>query len=175
MATDIYNDVLKGVKEYAIETDNTRFLAAAIEPDQVWKYLDYFADFSVKTTNSKGKEVKEYPFHRYFKTWGKTNPKDGTEPKDKVIRSYVANAKSAIRRHEMLAKVLEKEEFDYYRQFHLAESESMDAYALQVLLDIVKTYPKALDDIDAKIAAWEDQKEKEKAEKAKENKDKKQG
>ena len=163
MATDIYSDILKDVKEYAIETDNTRFLAAAIDPDQVWDYLDYFADFSVKTTNSKGKEVREYPFHRYFKTWGKTKPKDGAEPKDKVIRSYVANVKSAIKRHEMLAKVLEKEEFDYYKQFHLTESESMNAYALQVLLDIVKTYPKALDDIDAKIAAWEVEKEKEKA------------
>ena len=174
MATDFYADVLKDVKEYAIETDNTRFLAAAIDPDQVWGYLDYFADFSVKTTNSKGKEVKEYPFHRYFKTWGKTKPKKDAEPKDKVIRSYVANVKSAIRRHEMLAKVLEKEEQEYYKQFHLAESESMNAYALQVLLDIVKTYPKALDDIDAKIAAWEAEKEKEKAEKEKE-KAKKQG
>ena len=170
MATDFYADVLKAVKEYAIETDNTRFLAAAIEPDQVWDYLDYFADFSVKTTNSKGKEVREYPFHRYFKTWGKTKPKDGAEPKDKVIRSYVANVKSAIRRHEMLAKVLEKEEQEYYRQFHQAESESMNAYALQVLLDIVKTYPNALDDIDAKIVAWEAQKEKEKAEKKAEKK-----
>ena len=166
MATDIYNDILKDVKEYAIETDNTRFLAAAIDPDQVWDYLDYFADFSVKTTNSKGKEVREYPFHRYFKTWGKTKPKDGAEPKDKVIRSYVANVKSAIKRHEMLAKVLEKEEFDYYKQFHLTESESMNAYALQVLLDIVKTYPKALDDIDAKIAAWKEAVEAEKAAKA---------
>ena len=162
MANDAYTSILAAAKEYAVETDNTRFLLAVIEPTKVWDYLDYFANYA--ETGEDGKPV--HPFYDYFRTWGMTKPKDGEEPKIRVNRSYVSNVKSAIKRYDLLVKVITKEDVSDYQKYHAAELEALNAYALQVLLDIVKSAPKALDNIDAKIKEWKEAVAAEKAKKA---------
>ena len=162
MASNAYESILASTKEYAVETDNTRLLLAVIEPTKVWDYLEYFVEYAEK--GEDGKPV--HPFYGYFKTWGKTKPKKGEEPKIKVNRSYVSNVKSAIKRYDLLVKVLTKEDTDDYKKYHAAELQALNAYAFQVLLDIVKSEPKALDNIEKRIKEWQDAVEAEKAAKA---------
>ena len=166
MANKAYESILAAAKEYAVETNNTRLLLAIIEPEKIWDYLNYFANYAIEGPDGKA----AHPFYDYFKTWGMTKPtKKNPAPKQKVNRSYVSNVKSAIKRFELLSKVAKKEDVEEYKIYHETELEAMNAYALQVLLDIVKTNSDALNDIDAKIAAWEEDLAAKKAAKQAEN------
>lgn len=155
----LYQETFEDARQLALETNNIRLMSLLLEPEDAWAMLSYFTKY---TEEVDGKQT--HPYYKDFQRFGKSK-KD--PEKDTVRASYVANVKTAIRRYEALKKALPTEPaHSVYSEYQKAEMDILNAYAIRVIMDLVKSDNTILDGIGAKMAAWDAAQAAEKAKQA---------
>lgn len=158
----LYEETFEEAKVLAIETSNIKLMSLLLDPEDAWTMLDYFIDYT-EAQQKDDKTIRVHPYHKDFKRWGQSK----RDPEKTIARaSYVDNVKTAIRRYDSVKKALATEpDHSIYREYQTAELDILNAYAIRVIIDLVKSNPQILDGISEKMTVWNQEKADKKASK----------
>lgn len=145
------------LEEKADEEKSYFLLSLANKPEKIWAYLNFFANYYIEEdTDEEEKKKKIFPYHYLLKSYTLTKKKD-TEGKGKIKidTSYVQAVKTAIKRYDTLKKSLCSENSQSsYRIYQEHELNILDAYAINVLFDVLWVAPNIFEECDKDFEAF---------------------